>query len=185
MCFDEDRLYAMPRIWSPCPLRLDKRSAKNSLWPMPIYKLTINDEPHRVDAPEDMPLLWVLRDRLALKGTKFGCGFGICGACTVHLNGDAQPACMVRIADVGTAAIVTIKGLGKARLHPLQQAWLAAAVPQCGYCQAGMLMAVSALLKRMPHPTRAELDVAIGNICRCGTYPKILAAIADVTGLQL
>lgn len=152
---------------------------------MPSYNVNINGELHRVDAPQDMPLLWVLRDRLALKGTKFGCGFGICGACTVHLNGEAQPACMVRIADVGTAAVVTIEGLGAGQLHPLQEAWLARAVPQCGYCQAGMLMAVSALLARTPRPERPELDAAISNVCRCGTYPQILAAIADVIGVPL
>lgn len=152
---------------------------------MPSYKLTINGEPHHIDAPEDMPLLWVLRDRLSLKGTKFGCGFGICGACTVHMDGEARPACTIPIAEVGSAAVVTIEGLGKETLHPLQRAWLARAVPQCGYCQAGVLMAVSALLSRTPHPKRAELDAAISNICRCGTYPQMLTAIADVTGVPL
>lgn len=128
-------------------------------------------------APE-MPLLWVLRDVLALTGTKVGCGIGACGACTVHVDGAPQRACVLPLAAVGTRPVQTIEALGTpARPHPLQTAWLAHQVPQCGWCQSGMLMAAAALLERNPAPSDADIDAAITNLCRCGTYPRVRAAI--------
>jgi len=124
-----------------------------------------------------MPLLWVLRDELGLTGTKYGCGIGLCGACTVHVNGDAVRSCLTQVAAVAGKDITTIEGLSPDRGHPVQQAWLREEVPQCGYCQSGQLMAAAALLKRNPKPTDAEIDATITNICRCGTYPRIRKAI--------
>jgi aerobic-type carbon monoxide dehydrogenase small subunit (CoxS/CutS family) len=142
------------------------------------YTLTVNGTTHRVDADADTPLLWVLRDALGMVGTKFGCGIGACGACTVHLNGIATRACATPVSSVGTARITTIEGLSPDRSHPLQRAWMAEDVPQCGYCQAGQLMSAAALLARTAHPTDAQIDAAMrGNICRCGTYQRIRAAI--------
>jgi isoquinoline 1-oxidoreductase alpha subunit len=143
-------------------------------------KLNVNNVAATVDAPPDMPLLWVLRDILNLKGSKYGCGIGVCGACTVLVGGHAVRSCMTRVGDVGGQPITTIEGLSPDGLHPVQAAWEALDVPQCGYCQAGQIMSATALLARTPHPTDAEIDIAMsGNLCRCGTYPRIRQAIHE------
>jgi aerobic-type carbon monoxide dehydrogenase small subunit (CoxS/CutS family) len=144
------------------------------------YTLIVNGRAATVDAPADMPLLWVLRDVLDLKGTKFGCGIAQCGACTVHLDGEPTRACVTPVSMVGTKKITTIEGLSTDATHPVQQAWLAHDVPQCGYCQAGQIMSAAALLAKKPNPTDADIDTAMaGNVCRCGTYVRIRAAIHD------
>jgi isoquinoline 1-oxidoreductase alpha subunit len=144
---------------------------------MPNYRLTVNGSQRTVDVPAEMPLLWVLRDTLNLKGTKFGCGVGACGACTVHINGQAQRSCMTQVSRV-TQAITTIEGLSTDGTHALQRAWMELDVPQCGYCQAGQLMSAAALLAATPRPTDAQINTAMnGNICRCGTYIRIREAI--------
>ena len=141
--------------------------------------LTINGHAHQVDVDPDTPLLWVLRDTLGLTGTRYGCGIAQCGACTVHIDGIATRSCSVPVGAVEGSAITTIEGLSPPNgdLHPVQKAWIAHDVPQCGYCQSGMIMAVAALLKEKPNPTDADIDAAITNICRCGTYARIRAAI--------
>jgi isoquinoline 1-oxidoreductase subunit alpha len=145
---------------------------------MPLIQVIVNEEKHAVEASEEMPLLWVLRDRLGLTGTKFGCGVGVCGACTVHLNGEAVRACMTPLSAVGGQKVVTIEGLSKDQGHPCQRAWLAEEVAQCGYCQPGQIMSAAALLRKRPHPTDAEINQAMAdNICRCGTYQRIRRAI--------
>lgn len=145
---------------------------------MPQVTFTLNGTQTTVDAPEDMPLLWVLRDMLGLKGTKFGCGVSQCGACTVHRNGRAVRSCQVRISTVDGDEVTTIEGLSPDGHHPLQDAWRELDVPQCGYCQAGQLMAASALLERNPTPTDEDIDSAMNrNLCRCGTYLRIRAGI--------
>jgi isoquinoline 1-oxidoreductase alpha subunit len=141
------------------------------------YKLKVNGKEHSVDVDGDTPLLWVLRDNLGLTGTKFGCGISICGACAVHINGAATRSCVTPISSVGAASVTTIEGLSRDRSHQVQQAWIAEDVPQCGYCQSGMIMAVAALLAQTPKPTDAQIDSAISNICRCGTYQRIRRAI--------
>ena len=143
------------------------------------YSITVNGARHSVDVDADTPLLWVLRDTLELKGTKFGCGTGLCGACTVHLNGAPARSCLVPIAKVGAAAITTIEGIGTTALgRKVQDAWLEVDVVQCGYCQAGQILTASALLAKTPHPTDAQIDAAMnGNLCRCGTYLRIREAI--------
>jgi isoquinoline 1-oxidoreductase alpha subunit len=144
------------------------------------YTLTVNGRAATVDVPADMPLLWVLRDVLDLKGTKFGCGIAQCGACTVHLDGEPTRACVTPVSMVGAKKITTIEGLSTDATHPVQQAWLAHDVPQCGYCQAGQIMSAAALLAKKPSPTDADIDTAMaGNVCRCGTYVRIRAAIHD------
>ena len=141
-------------------------------------RLTINGHQQQVDADPDTPLLWVLRDTLGLTGTRYGCGIAQCGACTVHIDGVATRSCSVPVGTVEGAAITTIEGLSaNGELHPVQKAWIAHDVPQCGYCQSGMIMAVAALLKEKPQPSDADIDAAITNICRCGTYARIRAAI--------
>ena len=141
------------------------------------YKLTVNGKPQTVDVPADMPLLWVLRDVLNMKGTKFGCGIGACGACTVIVGGKAVRGCQTQVSTV-TAEVKTIEGLSTDGSHPLQRAWLDVDVPQCGYCQAGQLMSAAALLTSTPKPTDADIDAAMtGNVCRCGTYLRIREAI--------
>jgi isoquinoline 1-oxidoreductase alpha subunit len=143
--------------------------------------LTVNGQSQTVDLPDDMPLLWVLREGLNLTGTKFGCGIASCGACTVHLNGEAVRSCQIPLSDAAGADVVTIEGLGTpAALHAVQSAWVAAQVAQCGYCQSGQIMQATALLAVTPDPTDAEIDTAMeGNLCRCGTYPRIRAAVKD------
>lgn len=144
---------------------------------MPL-KLTINHRTATVDASPDTPLLWVLRDVLHLTGTKYGCGVGSCGACTVLVGGLAVRSCLTPVGDVGDEPVTTIEGLSPEGLHPVQVAWEALDVPQCGYCQAGQIISAAALLMQTPHPTDAEIDSAMsGNLCRCGTYPRIRAAI--------
>ena len=146
-----------------------------------MSRLMINGQPHEVDVEPDTPLLWVLRDTLGLTGTKYGCGVAQCGACTVHIDGVATRSCSVPVGAVEEAQITTIEGLSaNGSLHPVQRAWLADDVPQCGYCQSGMIMAVAALLKEKPHPSDGEIDAAVTNICRCGTYARIRAAIHSV-----
>lgn len=140
--------------------------------------LNVNGTVHDLDIEDDVPLLWALRDELKLTGTKFGCGIGACGACTVHLNGAAVRSCQVPVSAVSGQPITTIEGLGAGTLTAVQQAWIEHQVPQCGYCQSGMIMAVAALLARNPAPTDEELAVAVTNICRCGTYPRIRAAVS-------
>jgi isoquinoline 1-oxidoreductase alpha subunit len=143
----------------------------------------VNGKPTTVDVPADMPLLWVLRDVLDMKGTKFGCGVAQCGACTVHINGAATRSCTRRISTVAGAEVTTIEGLSPDGSHPLQKAWEELDVPQCGYCQAGQLMSAAALLAKTPSPTDEQIDTAMnGNICRCATYLRIRAAIHKAAG---
>jgi len=143
-----------------------------------MISFILNGQPIQVDAPDDMPLLWVLRDKLGLTGTKYGCGMALCGACTVHIDGLATRCCVLPVAAVAGKAVTTIEGLGtEASLHAVQQAWIDEQVPQCGYCQPGMIMAVASFLKSTPEPDDAAINEAITNICRCGTYPRIRKAI--------
>jgi isoquinoline 1-oxidoreductase subunit alpha len=140
--------------------------------------LIVNGQAHNVDVEPDTPLLWVLRDTLGMTGTKYGCGIAQCGACTVHINGVATRSCSVTLADASGKEIMTIEGLaGNGVLHKVQQAWFDHDVPQCGYCQSGMIMAVADLLKKKPKPSDADIDAAITNICRCGTFQQVRAAI--------
>ena len=148
-----------------------------------MIKFTLNSEAVSVDAPDDMPLLWALRDLLKLTGTKYGCGIAQCGACTVHVDGQAMRACVVPVASIAGKTVTTIEGLASGgELHPVQSAWVEEQVPQCGYCQPGMIMAAAALLAENPAPTDADIDRAITNICRCGTYPRIRRAIHRAAG---
>ena len=144
-----------------------------------MIEIVVNDTRHSLDnVPEDMPLLWVLRDRLKLTGTKFGCGGGFCGACTVHLDGKAIRSCVAPVSRVEGKRVTTIEGLSTNLTHPLQRAWIELDVPQCGYCQSGQIMSAAVLLAENPKPTDADIDEAMsGNICRCGTYPRIRKAI--------
>ncbi len=149
-------------------------------------QIKVNGKDHVVDVEEEMPLLWVLRDELGLKGTKFGCGVAYCGACTVHVNGQPLRSCTVPVAAMQGQEVTTIEGLadtseGSGELHPVQQAWIEAQVPQCGYCQSGMIMAVAALLERNPNPTDEEVEAEISNVCRCGTYQRIRDAVGTLT----
>jgi isoquinoline 1-oxidoreductase alpha subunit len=144
--------------------------------------LTINGKPTTVDVPPDMPLLWVLRDVLNLKGTKFGCGIMQCGACTVHVDGSPERSCSIPVSEVAGQHVTTIEGLSVDGTHPLQRAWETIDVPQCGYCQAGQIMAAAALLKQKKNPTDADIDAAMDNICRCGTYNRIRQAIHAAAG---
>lgn len=145
---------------------------------MATYNLSVNGKSMQVDVDPTTPVLWVLRDHLNLVGTKFGCGIAQCGACTIHIDGTAVRSCSLPIASVGDQKITTIEGLSENGDHPVQQAWLAHDVPQCGYCQAGQIMSASSLLNMTPNPTDADIDGAMsGNICRCGTYTRIKKAI--------
>jgi isoquinoline 1-oxidoreductase subunit alpha len=144
---------------------------------------TVNGKSQTVDVSPDMPLLWVLRDTLNMTGTKFGCGMALCGACTVHINGEMTRSCITPISSVAGKKVTTIEGLSDNGLHPVQQAWIAEDVPQCGYCQSGQIMSAVALLSKKPHPTDAEIDDFMsGNICRCGTYQRIRKAIHRAAG---
>jgi isoquinoline 1-oxidoreductase alpha subunit len=143
-----------------------------------MVKLVVNGKPVEVDAEPDMPLLWVLRDKLGLTGTKFGCGIAQCGACTVHVDDQARRACVLPVGDAEGKAVTTIEALGAGGLHAVQQAWLAENVPQCGYCQAGQIMSTVALLRANPAPSDEDIDSALSaNLCRCGTYPRIRRAV--------
>ncbi|HYE52676.1 MAG TPA: (2Fe-2S)-binding protein [Azospirillaceae bacterium] len=146
------------------------------------YEITVNGRAHAVEAEGDMPLLWVLRDRLGLTGTKYGCGIGECGACTVHVGGVPVRSCTLPVEAVSGQEVRTVEGLSPDRSHPLQAAWIAEQVPQCGYCQSGMLMAAAALLKEKPQPSDADTDAAMTNLCRCGTYPRVKRAIRRAAG---
>jgi len=145
---------------------------------MAQYKLKINGKLHQVDVDPNTPMLWVLRDHLDLVGTKFGCGIAQCGACTIHMNGNAVRACQLPVSSIEEAEITTIEGLSEKGDHPIQKAWMAHDVPQCGYCQAGQIMSAAALLEKNPKPSDEDINQAMnGNICRCGTYTRIKAAI--------
>ena len=147
---------------------------------MPPFTLTVNGRPHTVNVAADTPLLWVLRDNLGLTGTEFGCGIAQCGACTVHLDGEAQRSCVMPISAVASAKVTTIEGLSPvatAASHRVQKAWVAEDVPQCGYCQSGQIMAAAALLATTPDPTDGQIDSTMTNICRCGTYQRIRSAV--------
>jgi isoquinoline 1-oxidoreductase subunit alpha len=144
-------------------------------------RITVNGAAREIDAAADTPLLWVLRDTMGLTGTKYGCGMGLCGACTVHLDGDAVRSCQIPVGQVGAKNVTTIEGLSPDGSHPVQRAWIAEQVPQCGYCQSGQIMQAAALLAKNPHPTPDQIDGAMnGNICRCGTYQRIRRAITRV-----
>ncbi|HTS20407.1 MAG TPA: (2Fe-2S)-binding protein [Casimicrobiaceae bacterium] len=149
-----------------------------------MTKLSINGKQYDVDLPPDTPLLWVLRDQIGLTGTKFGCGMALCGACTVHINGEPGRACVTTIASLAGKKVTTIEAIGSDKVgKAVQAAWIDAGVPQCGYCQAGQIMSATALLQKNPHPTDADIDDAMaGNICRCGTYARIRAAIKQAAG---
>ena len=150
-----------------------------------MISLTVNGKRHDVDVPSDMPLLWVIRDTIGLTGTKFGCGLSQCGACTVHLEGNAIRSCTTPVSLAAGKKVTTIEGLSPNSSHALQVAWVAEQVPQCGYCQSGQLMSASALLAKTPKPTDAEIDAAMtANICRCGTYQRIHRAIKRAAGVQ-
>lgn len=150
---------------------------------MAIFNLKINGKQHQVDVDPDTPVLWVLREHAKLVGTKYGCGIGQCGACTIHLDGTAMRSCSLPVSSIENKAITTIEGLSEKGDHPVQQAWIEHDVPQCGYCQAGQIMNAAALLSSNPNPSDQEIDVAMnGNICRCGTYIRIKAAIKEAAG---
>ena len=142
-----------------------------------MVELMVNGKRHSVDVTPEMPLLWVLRDVIGLTGTKYGCGMALCGACTVHLDGEAVRACVLPVSAAVGKKVLTIEGLSPNGTHPVQKAWIAEQVPQCGYCQPGMVMAAATLLKKKPTPTDADIDAEITNICRCGTYTRIRKAI--------
>ncbi len=152
---------------------------------MPSLTLIVNGQKHLADVDADTPLLWVLRDTLGLTGTKFGCGMALCGACTVHVDGRATRSCVTPVSSVTGQRITTIEGLSTDRSHPLQRAWIAEQVPQCGYCQSGMLMTAADLLSTKPAPTDADIDEALaGHICRCGTYQRIRRAIHNAAATK-
>jgi isoquinoline 1-oxidoreductase alpha subunit len=152
---------------------------------MAVINFTLNGQARTVDVPSEMPLLWVLRDVLNLTGTKYGCGMAMCGACTVHVDGQPTRSCLTEAGFVAGRAVTTIEGLSSDGSHPVQQAWREIDVPQCGYCQSGQIMSATALLRDNPNPTDADIDAAMrNNICRCGTYQMIRAAIHKAAGLQ-
>jgi isoquinoline 1-oxidoreductase subunit alpha len=146
-------------------------------------QLKVNGAPRTITSDPTTPMLWVLRDELKLTGTKFGCGIAACGACTVLVDGNAMRSCVMPVATFEGKNVVTIEGMSTDRSHPLQQAWIKHQVPQCGYCQSGFLMAATALLKQKPEPSDADIDAAITNLCRCGTYPAMRAAIKDAAAM--
>ena len=148
-------------------------------------KLEVNGRAHEVDVEPEMPLLWVLRDELKMRGTKYGCGIAQCGACTVHIDGELARACVVPASGAVGKKIVTIEGIGEKGLTRVQRAWIEHQVPQCGYCQAGMIMAVTSLLRKHPKPTDAQIDSAITNLCRCGTYARVREAVHALAGMEV
>ncbi len=148
------------------------------------YAMVVNGTPRQVDVAPDMPLLWVLRDILGLTGTKFGCGIAQCGACTVQLDGQPVRSCQFPMEQYAGQKVATVEGLSPDRSHPLQQAWIAEQVPQCGYCQGGMLMAADALLREKPQPDDADIAAAMTNLCRCGTFPRVRRAIRRAAGMN-
>ena len=150
-----------------------------------MLTLNVNGRKHKVDVEPEMPLLWVLRDHLNLPGTKYGCGVALCGACTVHVDGEPVRSCSLPVSAVVGKAVVTIEGLSQRHLHRVQQAWIDHEVPQCGYCQTGMIMSAAALLAKKPKPTDADIDESMSNLCRCGTYPRVreaIHALAETSG---
>jgi isoquinoline 1-oxidoreductase alpha subunit len=147
-----------------------------------MQEFAVNGQAVRVDVEPEMPLLWVLRDELGLTGSKYGCGVAACGACTVHLDGQPLRSCVMPVSAVAGRSVTTIEGLSKDGTHPVQKVWVDLQVPQCGYCQSGMIMAAVALLRDKPKPTDADIDAAMSNICRCGTYHRVRAAIHAVAG---
>jgi isoquinoline 1-oxidoreductase alpha subunit len=149
-----------------------------------MIKLTVNGRVHDVEADPDTPLLWVLREQLGMTGTKYGCGIAQCGACTVHVDGQAQRSCSLPVSAVGAGKVVTIEGLSPDGNHPVQKAWLQHEVPQCGYCQSGQIMAAAALLAQKPKPSDADIAEAMTNICRCGTYQRVRIAIQTASGMK-
>jgi isoquinoline 1-oxidoreductase subunit alpha len=149
-----------------------------------MITLIVNGTRHQLDIEPETPLLWVVRDELGLTGTKFGCGIAQCGCCTVHVDGQAMRSCSVAVGDVDGKTITTIEGLSPDSRHPVQIAWLAEDVPQCGYCQSGQIMAAAAFLQQNPHPSNTDIDAGMTNICRCGTYPRIRAAIHRAAALM-
>ena len=148
-----------------------------------MIPLNVNGRIVKVDAAPDTPLLWAIREQLELTGTKYGCGIAACGACTVHVDGRAVRSCSMQVADARGRKITTIEGLSHGRSHTLQKAWIEEQVPQCGYCQSGMIMAAAALLDEIPRPTDADIDAAMTNICRCGTYQRVRKAIKSAAGV--
>lgn len=153
---------------------------------MPPVQLVVNGDATTVDAPPDMPLLWALRDRLGLTGTKYGCGIAQCGTCTVHVDGEPVRSCVTPLSAVEGSEVTTIEGLGGDGLHPVQEAWIEENVPQCGYCQAGQIMSAAALLESNPHPSGEDIDGAMrGNLCRCGTYGRVRRAIRRAAGMEV
>jgi isoquinoline 1-oxidoreductase alpha subunit len=150
-----------------------------------MTSLIVNGRTLAVSADAETPLLWVLREELSLTGTKYGCGIAACGACTVHIDGNAVRSCSIRLGDVGEREVTTIEGLSSDRSHPLQRAWIAEQVPQCGYCQSGMLMAAAALLKAVAHPSDADIEQGVTNLCRCGTYARVRAATRKAADGQI
>jgi len=149
-----------------------------------MISLRVNGKRHDVDGPDDKPLLWVLREDLDITGPKFGCGIAACGACTVHIDGEAVRSCVLPVSAAAGKSIITIEALGDGQLHPVQRAWIEEQVPQCGYCQPGFIMATAALLKRTPRPTDQEIDDALTNICRCGTYGALRRAVHRAAALM-
>ncbi len=149
-----------------------------------MISITVNGQEHQLDIEPETPLLWAIRDEIGLTGTKFGCGIAQCGACTVHIDGEAMRSCSIQIGDVAGKHITTIEGLSGDSKHPVQQAWLAEDVPQCGYCQSGQIMAATAFLKEHPRPTDADIDANLTNICRCGAYVRIRRAIHRAAALM-
>jgi isoquinoline 1-oxidoreductase alpha subunit len=150
-----------------------------------MVKLNVNGRAHNLDVEEEMPLLWVLRDELKLAGTKYGCGIAQCGACTVHLDGNPVRSCVTPVGSVAGRKVVTIEGIGQRGLSKVQKAWIEHDVPQCGYCQTGMIMAATALLAKAPKPTDADIDAAMTNLCRCGTYVRVRKAIHSIAGTKV
>ena len=152
---------------------------------MAVFNLSVNGRSRAVDAPPDMPLLWVLRDLLGMTGTKFGCGLGVCGSCTVHVGGEAMRSCQLPVSDVGGRPITTIEGLSEQGDHPAQKAWIACDVAQCGFCQPGQIMQAAWLLSKHAHPTDAQIDEHMQeNLCRCGTYQRIREAVKQAAGKE-